>query len=108
MSREEALENRAKVRKNIGAYLNEFRRAQGLNLVDVADSVSLPICQLDDFESGSGKLNLDHFSYLCRFYGILIDVHLKEMPGIDYDRRDEHREAQIFRANQPKEADDVK
>lgn len=108
LSRDDARKHWLDVRRNLGSWLNETRRNQGLNLVDVADSLSLPITTLDDMESGEGKISLDRLLYVCRFYGVALDISLKTFDGVNYNRDDEHIAAHMFRDNLPKEYEDVK
>ena len=108
LSRDEAKKHWLDIRRSLGSWLNETRRAQELNLVDVADSLSLPITTLDELESGDGKISLDRLLYVCRFYGVALDISLKTFDDVNYNRDDEHAAAQMFRENRPKEQGDVK
>ena len=108
LSRDDAKKHWLDVRRDLGAWLNETRRNQGLNLVDVADSLSLPITTLDDMESGDGKISLDRLLYVCRFYGVALNISLKTFDNVNYNRDDEHIVAQMFRENQPRKEENVK
>ncbi len=110
LPKEEAQNLWRETRRKLGLKLRGLRQEERLRFFDVCDSLGFRVNDLDGLENGEGRLRLDMLLYLCRFYGVRLVLTTEYVSGINLNRDEELEEAEIFRANQPKEEvdDDVK
>ncbi len=100
MPKEVAQKKWDELRRDIGGEFNGMRREQELNILEVADSLSLPIGTIDDIENGIGKVSLDKILYLCRFYGVVPHLGFRRLDEVNYDRSEEKIAALEFAKTQ--------